>query len=79
MAEYKLTPVKKILSNKIKNEDGTPEKVFKFSTELGMLTKEELEILVKLKSGEKIPESDITSQAIIRGLLKKKIIEKVGK
>lgn len=79
MAEYKLTPVKKILSKKIKNEKGTPERVFKFSSELGILTKEELEILVKLKTGENIPKNDLTSQAIIRGLLQKGIIEKIEK
>ncbi|MFX1238510.1 MAG: hypothetical protein ACFFAS_13760 [Promethearchaeota archaeon] len=76
MVQYKLTPVKKPFSNKIKYEDGTPEKVFRFSTELGMLSREELELLVKLKSGEKIPDT-ARIKILIRELLKKRIIEKV--
>ena len=55
------------------DEAGTPESILKVAKELGMLTQDELDILLKLKQGE---ELDSAKQEIIDRLLQKKLIEK---
>jgi len=77
MAEYKLSPVKKIFSKRVVTNDGASKEVLELSEQLGMLSKEELDILVKLKEGGKINLSKEGTDKIIQSLLKKELIVKI--
>ncbi|MBN1800782.1 MAG: hypothetical protein JW891_04705 [Candidatus Lokiarchaeota archaeon] len=77
MVEYKLIPVKRPLSHKIINEKGPSEKLFKTSANLGMISKEELETILKIKNGIQLAESDEKTQIVLKKLLKKRIVEKI--
>ncbi|MFX1259592.1 MAG: hypothetical protein ACFFAN_17195 [Promethearchaeota archaeon] len=76
MVGYKLAPVKKLFSQKISAPDGTPNNVLEISTELGMLTREQYDLLLKIKSGKNINTSEKNTQRIIQELLEKQIIQK---
>ena len=72
MTDYKLAPIKKFL-NKMVDEAGTPESILKIAKELGMLTDEELDVLLKIKHGEQV---DAGKDEILDTLINKKLIQK---
>ena len=72
MTDYKLAPIKKLLKNMV-DEAGTPESILKIAKELGMLTEEELDVLLKIKHGE---TPDAAKEEILNRLLDKKLIQK---
>ena len=74
MMDYKLSPVKKIFTKKIVHEDGSPKPILEVSEKLGMITKEELDILIKLKMGDKVDDSN---KKVIQSLLDKHLIEPI--
>jgi hypothetical protein len=77
--KYKLAPIKKIFSKKIKDPEGLSEKIIEISLNLGILTKDETEILLKVKRGEKIDLSKKEVNSILEKLLVKEIIELIEK
>ena len=77
--KYKLAPIKKIFSKKIKDPEGLSEKIIDISLNLGILTKNESEILLKVKHGEKIDISKKEVNEILEKLLVKEILELVEK
>ena len=77
--KYKLAPIKKIFSKKIKDPEGLSEKIIEISLNLGILTKDESEILLKVKRGEKIDLSKKEVNSILEKLLVKEIIELIEK
>jgi len=77
--KYKLAPIKKIFSKKIKDPEGLSEKIIEISLNLGILTKDETEILLKVKRGEKIDLSKKEVNLILEKLLVKEIIELIDK
>ncbi len=77
--KYKLAPIKKIFSKKIKDPEGLSEKIIEISLNLGILTKNESEVLLKLKRGEKIDLSKKEVNLILEKLLVKEIIELIEK
>lgn len=72
MTDYKLVPIKKLLK-KMVDEAGTPESILKIAKELGMLSDEELDVLLKIKHGEQI---DASNDEILNTLMDKKLIQK---
>lgn len=77
--KYKLAPIKKIFSKKIKDPEGLSEKIIEISLNLGILTKDESEILLKVKRGEKIDLSKKEVKHILEKLLVKEIVELIEK
>ena len=77
--KYKLAPIKKVFSKKIKDPEGLSEKIIEISLSLGILTKDESEILLKVKRGEKIDLSKKEVNTILEKLLVKEIIELIEK
>ena len=75
LAEYRLTPVRSLISKKVLEESGSPESILKISNKFGMLSKEELTLLIKLKSGENVDFSNSETKQIIQSLLKKELIQ----
>ncbi|MFX1275990.1 MAG: hypothetical protein ACFFBP_17340 [Promethearchaeota archaeon] len=72
MTDYKLAPIKKLLK-KVVDEAGTPESILRIAMELGMLSHEELDVLLKLKHGEQV---DASKREILDILLQKNLIQK---
>ena len=77
--KYKLAPIKKIFSKKVKDPEGLSEQIIEISLNLGILTKDECEILLKVKQGEKIDLSKKEVNQILEKLLVKEILELVEK
>ena len=71
--------IKKIFSKKIKDPEGLSEKIIEISLSLGILTKDESEILLKVKRGEKIDLSKKEVNQILEKLLVKEIVELIEK
>ena len=55
------------------DEAGTPESILNIAKELGMLTQDELDVLLKIKHGEQVETS---KDDILNRLLDKKLIQK---
>jgi len=77
--KYKLAPIKKIFSKKVKDPEGLSEQIIEISLNLGILTKNESEILLKVKRGESIDLSKKEVNQILEKLLVKEILELVEK
>ncbi len=77
--KYVLKPIKKIFSKKVKDPEGLSEKIIEISLSLGIITKDESEILLKVKRGEKIDLSKKEVNQILKKLLVKEILELVDK
>jgi len=55
------------------DEAGTPESILKIAKELGMLSQDELDILLQIKHGEQL---DAAKNEVVNKLLDKKLIQK---
>ncbi len=77
--KYKLAPIKKIFSKKIKDQEGLSEQIIEISLSLGIITKDESDILLKVKRGDKIDLSKEEVNQILEKLLVKEILEIVDK
>ncbi|MFX1238551.1 MAG: hypothetical protein ACFFAS_01955 [Promethearchaeota archaeon] len=78
MVDCKIAPVRKILSKKIRNEEGPSVRVFTLSKDLGMISEEEFDIITKLKKTQEIEASKETMMTL-KILWKKRLIEKKKK
>jgi len=71
---YRMKPVKKIISNEIKYADGIPEDILQLAIGLGLLSENEFEVAKGIKEKKPISLTEKQIFSAIEDLLRKKII-----
>lgn len=74
MKKYKMKPVRKIISKKTKYEDGIPEETLKLAVQIGILTREEHEVIKYIKANKDLNAKQAQIAEAIELLLRKQII-----
>lgn len=79
MKNYRIAPIKKLLSNETLKIDGPDEDIFNLSKELGLISENEYKILlgIKNKTAKTIINEDI--KTVLKRLAERKLIEKIDK